>query len=155
MKRSMLAASAALFVVFPLTSAAAKPNASSELAIRRLYSEGLKAFNSHQLDRFVALYAKDGGFYVPGAPAAEGPAAIKGLLAPFMKDPALHYSLEFERIEISRAGDVAYAVYTYDQTTTDPHSHKAVHERGHGIDTLRKTAGVWRFVDTISAPGPS
>jgi uncharacterized protein (TIGR02246 family) len=128
---------------------------SGEAAVRRVYSEGLKAFNAHQLDAFVALYAKDGAFYAPGAPAAEGQAAIKSLLRPFMKDPALHYSLDFERIEVSRSGDVAYALYTYDQTTTDPHSHKVVHERGHGIDTLRKTAGFWKFVDTISAPEPA
>jgi uncharacterized protein (TIGR02246 family) len=156
MKKNLLIATAVCCLVLPITAAAkTAPSARDEAAIRRIYSEGLRTFNSHQADAFVSLYATDGAFYVPGAPAAEGRSAIKALLRPFMKDPALHYSLKFERIEISRAGDIAYALYTYDQTTRDPRSHKIVHERGHGLDTLRKTDGVWKFVDTISAPEPS
>ena len=156
MTKNLLIATAVCFLGLSIaTVAKAAQSSKNEAAIRRVYSEGLKTFNSHKLGAFVSLYATDGAFYVPGAPAAEGQSAIKALLRPFMKDPALHYGLNFERIEISRSGDVAYALYTYDQTTTDPRSHRIVHERGHGIDTLRKTDGVWKFVDTISAPGPS
>lgn len=154
-KTSLFVIAVCSFALPAPTWAKSAPSSRDEAAIRRLYAEGLKTFNAHQLDAFVALYSNDGAFYVPGAPAAEGRGAVKLLLQPFMKDPALHYSLNFERIEISRSGDVAYALYTYDQTTTDPHSHKVVHERGHGIDTLRKRGGVWRFVDTLSAPEPA
>jgi len=122
-------------------------------AIRALEDQATAAANGHQYDRFAALYAADGVFIYGGAPAAKGPAAIGKSFASFANDKAFNIKLTIDRVEVGKAGDIGYALWRYEQASTDPKTHAVVHEVGNGIDTLRKGAdGGWKFVVSIQVP---
>jgi uncharacterized protein (TIGR02246 family) len=124
--------------------------------VKALEDQAVAAANSHQYDKFAALYASDGAFFFAGAPAANGPDAIGKSFATFANDKAYNFKLTIDRIEVAKSGEVAYALWGYDQTSTNPKTHAVVHEIGNGLDTLRKGAdGTWKFVDSFQTPsGP-
>jgi uncharacterized protein (TIGR02246 family) len=143
-----------------LAACTAKPPAAvdttkDEAAIRALEQQDVVAFNGHHADAFAATYAPDGVLVVPGTPVARGPETIGKSEGAAMADPAAHFDLKIERVEVSKGGDLAYVLWRYDSTATDPKTHQVGHELGSGVDTLRKGAdGTWKFVVSINAAAP-
>lgn len=136
-------------------AAPAVDTAKDVAAITDLENQAVAASVAHQSDKFAAMYPADGVFIAPGAPVARGPDAIAKAVSGFSADTAYNFKLTMDRVEVSKDGSLAYALWRYDQTSTDAKTHKVVHEIGSGIDALRKGAdGGWKFVASINTPSP-
>ena len=137
----------------PSPATPAVDTAKDVAAVNALEDQALAADNAHQYDKFSALYASDGAKFFPNAAPAKGPEAIGKSFAPFASDKAYNFKLTMDRVEVAKSGEVAYALWRYDQTSTDPKTHAVVHELGNGMDTLRKGPdGTWKFVDSMNTP---
>ena len=146
-------AAAALAACSPVATPAAD-SAKDVAAVKALENQAAVAANAHQNAKFGALYAGDGVVYFAGAQPAIGPDAITRSMAPFNVDKAYNFKIVIDRVEVAKSGDIAYAVWHYDQASTDPKTRAVVHELGNGIDTLRKGAdGTWKFVVSMDGPG--
>ncbi|HEY2178249.1 MAG TPA: SgcJ/EcaC family oxidoreductase [Caulobacteraceae bacterium] len=136
-------------------AAASAETAKDEAAVRAMEDTAVAAFNGRHADAFAATYVPDSVVVAPGVPVSRGPAAIAKSEGAAMADPAAHFALKIEKIEVSKSGDLAYALWRYDSASTDPKTKKVVHELGSGVDTLRKGAdGTWKFVVSINAAAP-
>lgn len=147
---------AALAACAPKAAAPAAVDTSKDVAaITELENQAVAMSVGHQADAFGATYSPDGVFVSPGSPPARGPSGIATALKAFTGDAGYGFKLTMDRVEVSKDGTLAYALWRYDQTSTDPKTHQPAHEIGSGMDALRKGAdGKWLFVASINTPSP-
>lgn len=103
----------------------------------------------------ASLYAEDAVLLAPGAPTAEGRAAIQSTLAAmFEAAPATEASIESGTITFSESGDLAYDVGTYTMAGTTP-AGEAWRDEGKYLAVLRNVGGEWKLVaDTWNSDAP-
>jgi uncharacterized protein (TIGR02246 family) len=150
----VLAAVASLAACAPKAAGpSAADTAKDADAIRALEDQATAAANGHDFAKFASLYVADSVLIDAGSPVLHGPAEIAKSFDDFANDKAYNFTQTIDRVEVG--GDIGYALWTYDQASTDPKSHAVVHETGNGIDTLRKGPdGAWKFVATLHIPSP-
>ncbi len=120
-----------------------------EAAIRETANEWMNAANAKDVERLVDLYAADASLFPPNAPLATGKEAIGTVWSEFIESPGFATSLQTTKVEISRAGDLAYMVGTYEDTTNDPEGNP-VTDRGKWLVALKKQPdGAWKIVADI------
>ena len=103
----------------------------------------------------ASLYAEDAVLLAPGAPTAEGRAAIESTLAAmFEAAPATEASIESGTITFSESGDLAYDVGTYTMAGTTP-AGEAWRDEGQYRAVLRTVGGEGKLVaDTWNSDAP-
>src|SRR6267154_4744988 len=108
--------------------------AKDERAIRDADAATLKAAQANDVDRAVANYADDADWLPPNAPIVHGKTAIRAGWAKLIGNPGFTIDWQINKVEIGRAGDLAYTIYTY-QMSLD------------GADGKRLPimAKIWRF----------
>lgn len=112
----------------------------------------MRAANAGDVDGILAVLADDASLLPPGGPMVSGEPAIRPLWAQFVENPGFALDVELHRVEMSRAGDLAYSVGTYEVTVHDANG-RPVTERGKGVEIWRKGPdGVWRHVVDIWNP---
>ncbi len=120
-----------------------------EAAIRETTNEWMNAANAKDVERLVDLYAADASVFPPNAPLATGKEAISTVWSEFIESPGFATSLQTTKVEISRAGDLAYMVGTYEDTMNDPEGNP-VTDRGKWVVALKKQPdGAWKMVADI------
>jgi uncharacterized protein (TIGR02246 family) len=139
------------FVVFMPSSA--KTNMNTQEAdvrsIRELERMAREAAEAKDLDRYVSFYADDAVLFWPGAPMVTGRAAIREFMQVFLSMPAFSLSFETAKVEVSRAGDLAYSYGTNKVTLVDPNG-KRMKDRGKYLTVYRKQPdGTWKVVVDI------
>ena len=120
-----------------------------EAAIRETAVEWENAANAKDVERLVDLYADDASLFPPNAPLVTGKEAIGTVWSELIESPGFATSLQTTKVEISRAGNLAYMVGTYEDTMNDPEGNP-VTDRGKWVVALKKQPdGAWKMVADI------
>jgi len=150
----------ALFASLLLTNgcAPAPPpdtRAADEAAIKASDEQWSAAAGKHDVDAAVAPYAEDAVLLPPNAPLAKDPKSIREAWAG-MLGPNVAVSWTASKIEVAKAGDLAYSYGTYAMAITDPKGGPAINDRGKFLEIWRKQAdGKWKcIVDTFNSDLP-
>ncbi len=118
-----------------------------EQAIRAINPVWFKAYNAHDVDGVVALYADDAVLNMPGIPAVRGPAAIR---AAYQKDiqgaaAAGYTDTQGTNGEFGVSGDLGWEWNTF--TVTDK-SGKNV-DAGKYVTVYARRNGKWQIIRDI------
>ena len=127
-----------------------------EAAIRSEDADCLKAWAAKDVDRGLSCYSDDASVFPSNAPIATGKEAIRALWSQMFETPGFALSWDISKLEVSRAGDLAYAYGTYEQTVNDPEGNP-ITERGKWVGVYKKQAdGQWKMVADIgTSDGPA
>jgi len=123
-----------------------------ERAIRAADAATLKAAQTNDVDRAVANYADDASWLPPNSPLVHGKTGIRSGWAKLMGSPGFTIDWQINKLEVSRAGDLAYTVYTY-QMTLDGANGKPITDQGKDMAVWKKQSdGSWKMVaDTFNS----
>jgi ketosteroid isomerase-like protein len=119
--------------------------AQDERAIRAADAATLKAAQSSDVDGAVANYANDADGLPPNAPIVHGKAAIRAGWAKLIGNPGFTIDWQINKLEVSRAGDLAYTIYTY-QMAVDGANGKPITDQGKDMAVWKKQSdGSWKW----------
>jgi len=126
--------------------------AQDERAIREADAATLKAAQANDVDGAVANYADDASWLPPNSPLVHGKAAIKAGWAKLIGNPGFTIDWQINKLEVGRAGDLAYTIYTY-QMALDGANGKPITDQGKDLAVWKKQAdGAWKMVaDTFNS----
>ncbi len=129
--------------------------AEDERAIRAADATCLKAAQAKDVDGAVSCYADDASWLPPNAVMANGKGAIRAGWSQLLASPGFAIDWQITKLDISRAGDLAYTLYTYQLTVQGPDA-KPVTDRGKDMAVWKKQPdGSWRIVaDTFNSDLP-
>jgi uncharacterized protein (TIGR02246 family) len=124
--------------------------ASGEQAIRAADAEWLKAMRAKDLDLVVSFYADDATVFPIAEPIANTKEAIRKYWAHTLGIPGIQITWQITKIDVARAGDIAYVQGTSKATFEDPKG-KPSAEIGKWVMVWKKQPnGVWKAVVEIS-----
>lgn len=130
--------------------------AQDERAIREADAATLKAAQAKDVDGAVANYAEDGSWLPPNAPMVNGKAAIRAGWLKLINSPGFNIDWQIDKLEVSRAGDLGYTIYTYQLALEDPNGNPI---KDHGKDMAiwkKQSDGGWKMIaDTFNSDLPS
>jgi uncharacterized protein (TIGR02246 family) len=126
-------------------------------AIRDLEAGWMKALATRDLNKVAVFYADDASFFPPDAPVLTGTAAIKAAMESMVADQAFSLSFASTKVQVAKAGDLAYSQGAYTMTMTAPKSKRVLTETGKYVTVFKKQAdGGWKAVaDIINADAPA
>jgi uncharacterized protein (TIGR02246 family) len=120
-----------------------------EQALRDLDAQWSKAAGTNDLDKTVAYYADDAIVMPPNASAATTKDAIRNAWKEMLTTPGAAISWKATKVEVAKAGDLAYVSGTYEETMTDA-SGRSVKDHGKYVEIFKKQAdGTWKVVADI------
>jgi uncharacterized protein (TIGR02246 family) len=120
-----------------------------ERAIREVEAEAAKAAAAKDLERYVSAYADDAVLLFPNAPLVTGKEAIRKMTEALFRTPGFSLSFQTAKVEVSRAGDLAYTYGTNMVTLNDPKG-QLVSDKGKYVAVYRKQPdGQWKCVADI------
>ena len=126
--------------------------AQDERAIRAADAATLKAAQANDVDGAVANYANDADWLPPNAPIVHGKTAIRAGWAKLIGNPGFTIDWQINKLEVSRAGDLAYTIFTY-QMAVDGANGKPITDQGKDMAVWKKQPdGSWKMVaDTFNS----
>jgi uncharacterized protein (TIGR02246 family) len=126
---------------------------SEEQAIRDLDRRWVEAVAAKDVTTAVDMYAPDAYFMAPNAPLASGQSAIRPMWAELLQAPNLNLTFSPTKIEVSKAGDLAYDVGTYRLAYDGPQGR--VDDEGKYTVVWRKVDGQWKVAaDMFNSNAP-
>ena len=134
--------------------------AADEQAIREASAASSMAFAAKDLEAAVGFYADDAMWLADNAPIQTGKDSIRKASSEMMRIPGLALSWQPTKVEVSRSGDLAYEVGTY-QSTANNAKGQPVTDRGKYVLVWKKQAdGMWKILADIGnsdlpAPEPA
>ncbi len=139
----------ATMLVFALSGCAPQVDVEAEAAaIRSMSNEWLNAARAKDVDRIMADFSADASVLAPNAPIATGTEAIRQVWSDMVESPGFAMDTQVTKVEVARAGDLAYALGTYELTTNDPEGNP-VTDRGKWVAVGKKEAGAWKWIADI------
>ena len=128
--------------------------AQDERAIRAADAATLKAAQANDVDGAIANYADDATWLPPNAPMVNGKAAIRAGWAKLIGGPGFNIDWQINKLEIGRAGDLAYTIYTY-RLALEANG-KPITDHGKDMAVWKKQSdGTWKMVaDTFNSDLP-
>ena|ERR1035437_7915784 len=150
---------AGIFLVVLLSSATGQQSsgtrAPAEAAIRGADAAGLKAAQAKDVAGATANYADDASWLPPHAPIVQGREAIRGAWAQLLTTPGLKIDWQITKVDVSRAGDMAYTLYKYEMTMSGPNG-APVTDKGKDMAVwVKQSDGTWKMVaDTFNSDMP-
>src|SRR6202140_5168383 len=132
--------------------AAIDTRAQDERAIRQADAATLKVAQANDVDGAVANYADDADWLPPNASMVNGKTAIRAGLAKLLGNPGFTIDWQINKVEIARAGDLAYTIYAY-QMAVDGANGKPIIDQGKDMAVWKKQSdGAWKIVaDTFNS----
>ena len=129
--------------------------AADEAAIRKLDMDWSNAAQTKQVDAWVAFYSDDATVLPPDEPMASGKDGIRKSIGDLLALPGLNLKWEPKKIEVSKSGDMAYSLGTYEMALNDPKGNPIM-DRGKYVEVWKKQAdGSWKCaVDTFNSDLP-
>lgn len=115
--------------------------ATEEQAIRDLDAAQVRAIAAKDLDAIMAPYGPDSYLMMSNAPLAAGRDAIRAMFTEMLQYPGMNFSFTPTRIEVSKAGDMAYDVGTYRMSFDGPQG--KVEDEGKYTTAWKKVGGRW------------
>ncbi len=141
-----------LAALFVLAASGCAPQVDLEAeaaAIRSADADCLKAWAAKDVDRVLSCYSDDASVLPSNAPIATGKEAIRALWSQLFETPGFALSWDISKLEVSRAGDLAYGHGTYELMVNDA-AGNPVTERGKWVGVYKKQAdGQWKMVVDI------
>lgn len=130
--------------------------AQDERAIREADAATLKAAQAKDVDGAVANYAEDGSWLPPNAPMVNGKTAIRAGWLKLINSPGFNIDWQIDKLEVGRAGDLAYTIYTYQLALEDSNG-KPITDHGKDMAIWKKQSdGSWKTIaDTFNSDLPS
>ena len=130
--------------------------AQDERAIREADAATLKAAQAKDVDGAVANYAEDGSWLPPNAPIVNGKPAIRTGWLKLIGSPGFNIDWQIDKLEVGRAGDFAYTIYTYQLALASPNG-KPMTDHGKDMAIWKKQSdGSWKMIaDTFNTNLPS
>ena len=130
--------------------------AQDERAIREADAATLKAAQAKDVDSAVANYADDASWLPPNAPMANGKADIRAGWLKLIGSPGFNIDWQISKLEIGRAGDLAYTIYSYQLSLEGPNG-KPINDHGKDMAVWKKQSdGTWKMVaDTFDSDLPA
>jgi uncharacterized protein (TIGR02246 family) len=110
--------------------------AAEEAAIREANDAWFRAYEANDPDGMAVVFTDDASLLPPNAPIATGREAVRAVWAEMIETPGFLISGEITKIELSRAGDLAYIVGTNEITVNDA--------EGNPVTTPGKWVAVWK-----------
>lgn len=139
------------------TEEAAAPDAAgARTEIEAISDRFEQAFLAEDAATLASFYAEDAIALPPGAPRAEGRAAIQSLFASWFEEvPApAGFTLTTDDLQVAASGDTAYEVGTYTSRGTSP-AGEAYDETGKYLVVWKNVDGQWMIVrDTWNGDAP-
>jgi uncharacterized protein (TIGR02246 family) len=132
--------------------------AADERAIREADAACWKAMTAKDVEAFVSFYAEDASLLPPNALMVTGKESVRKWASETMATPGLVGSWQTTKVEVSRAGDLAYSTDTYEVTANDAKG-RPVTDRGKEVIVWKKQPdGRWKtlvdiFNSDLPAPG--
>ena len=161
MKTKLLFVCGCVFLLsFTFASPAAAADTKIEQALRDLDAKWSAAAGAKDVDKTVSYYAESAVVMPPNASAATTKESIRSAWKEMLTTPGAAISWKTTKVEVAKAGDLAYVSGTYEETMTDA-SGKPVKDRGKYVEIFKKQAdGTWKVVADIwnsdlPAPVPS
>ena len=145
---------------FTFVGTAAAADTKIEQALRALDAQWSKDAGAKDVDKAVSYYAESAVVMPPNASAATTKESIRSAWKEMLTSPGAAISWKTTKVEVAKAGDLAYVSGTYEETMTDA-SGKPVKDRGKYVEIFKKQAdGTWKVVADIwnsdlAAPVPS
>jgi len=114
-------------------------------AIQAVDDATRRAAHSRNADQVVDLfYAEDGAAMYPNMAICTGKEALRKRWAQMLATPGFTVDWHLTKIDVARAGDMAYSPFTYEMTMPGPDG-KLIHDRGKGLAVWKKQAdGKWK-----------
>ena len=122
--------------------------ATEEQAIRDLDAAQLRAITAKDVAAATVSYGPDSYVMMSNAPLAAGRDAIRGMFTEFLKSPNLDFSFAPTRIEVSKAGDMAYEIGTYRMSFDSPQGKVA--DEGNLTTVWKKMDGRWMIASDVT-----
>ncbi len=120
--------------------------AADERAIRTADAACLKAAQAKDSQGAASCYADDASWLPPNAPILTGKEAIRTGWSQLLASPGLAINWQITKLQVSRSGDLAYALYSYELTTQGPDG-KPITDRGKDMAVWNKQPdGGWKIV---------
>ncbi len=150
-----------LAALFVLAASGCAPQVDLEAeaaAIRSADADCLKAWAAKDVDRGLSCFSDDASVFPSNAPIATGKEAIGALLSQMFETPGFAVSWDISKLEVSRAGDLAYGHGTVEAMVNGA-AGNPVTVRGKWVGVWKKQAyGQWKLVADIGnsdGPAPS
>jgi uncharacterized protein (TIGR02246 family) len=136
-----------------MDTAAGEIAQAAEARIRELDEQWVAAVAAKDTAAIVNVYASDGRFMVPNAPAASGADAIRSTWVGLLGLPNLSLTFEPTSIHVSDDATMAYDVGTYQLAYDGPNGR--VEDNGKYLVVWEKRDGEWKAVaDMINTDRP-
>jgi len=120
-----------------------------EQALRDLDAQWSAAAGAKDVDKTVSYYSADAIVMPPNGPSATTKEAIRSAWKEMLTSPGAAISWKATKVEVAKAGDLAYVSGTYEDTTTDA-TGKPVKDRGKYVEIFKKqTDGSWKVIVDI------
>ena len=149
MKTKFILAGCIALFSFAFVGTAAAGDTKIEQALRDLDAQWSKDAGAKDVDKTVSYYAEGAIVMPPNAASATTKEAIRSAWKEMLTTPGAAISWKATKVEVAKAGDLAYVSGTYEETMTDA-SGKPVNDRGKYVEIFKKQAdGTWKVVADI------
>ena len=150
MKTKLLFVCGCVFLLsFTFASPAAAADTKIEQALRDLDAKWSAAAGAKDVDKTVSYYAADAIVMPPNASSATTKEAIRSAWKEMLTSPGAAITWKATKVEVAKAGDLAYVSGTYEQLMTDA-SGKPAKDRGKYVEIFKKqTDGTWKVIVDI------
>ena len=157
MNKALILAAAPIALLAACTKPAAPADADAVLAeIKAVEQRQIAAFNVHDLEGAITLYAPDAQFLGPDAPVGTGTEAIRAAFTPMIEDSQSKIAITPGPAWVAASGELAVTSGTFTYT----HSNA----EGTGTETMtgavqtvwqKDPDGEWKVVSDFNAATPS
>ncbi len=147
--KSLFLSGCIVLLSFTFAGTAAAADTKIEQALRDLDAKWSAAAGAKDVDKTVSYYAESAVVMPPNASAATTKESIRRAWKEMLTSPGAAISWKATKVEVAKAGDIAYVSGTYEETTTDA-SGKPVKDHGKYVEVWEKQAdGTWKVVADI------
>ena len=120
-----------------------------EQALRDLDAKWSAAAGAKDIDKTVSYYSEDAVVMPPNAPSAKTRETIRSAWKEMLTTPGAAIRWKATKVEVAKAGDLAYVSGTYEQLMTDASGNQAK-DRGKYVEIFKKqTDGTWKVIVDI------
>ncbi len=148
----------ALFALLALTDCESKPNAAptppdtraaDERAIRSLALDWAKAAAARDLEKTLSFYADGASVYPPNQPIATTKEQRRQVWEQSFAIPGFALSISITKVEVSRAGDIAYETGSFEVTANDKQGKPATSKGKYVVVWKKQANAAWKAVADI------
>lgn len=138
----------------PGSAGAANPD-SIRQAVKADEAKWNKDLKAKDTEALAGHYADDAFLVVPGA-TADGTTAIRQIFATASTDPAFAVEFASDKVDVSSAGDLAYARGKFTEKYTDKKTSKVMSGSGSYLAIYKKQDdGSWKVIEDVVAVDPA